>query len=111
MPIHSNASSLPPEPMSPAVTQLVADLQATICRLEKRIEDNAAADVATQRLEKPEDMISLWAALAAVPGVDYQWVVKRLRTGEIVGEKRGLRRGRWFVKLSSLQKVKRATYG
>jgi hypothetical protein len=105
-----------PDPTSEANTQFFADrldagekercaLQAMITRLQLKI----AADAVTmaRSSNEPEPMVALSVALALV-AVDHEWARRRLESREIEGEKPD---GRWYVRLSSLIKVKNAAFG
>jgi hypothetical protein len=86
------------------------ELRAMVARLTQDLAQEKAdkAAMAAQVACEPEAMISLSVAVARRPGVEYEWIRRRLENHEIEGEKRG---GRWFLRYSSLLRVKRATLG
>jgi hypothetical protein len=86
------------------------ELRAMVARLTQDLAQEKAdkAAMAAQVACEPEAMISLSVAVARRPGVEYEWIRRRLENHEIEGEKRG---GRWFLRYSALLRVKRATLG
>jgi hypothetical protein len=85
-------------------------LRGTIARLTQDLAQEKAdkAAMAAQVACEPEAMISLSVAVARRPGVEYEWIRRRLENQEIEGKKPN---GRWFLRYSSLLRVKRATLG
>jgi hypothetical protein len=85
------------------------ELKATIKKLTQEAADRTADTAAVTA--GPEEIVALAVALAQVPNVEYNWVRDQLARGNIKGEKRGPRKGRWFTTVSAVRAAKRATFG